>query len=276
MNSRHWVFLKKCSLGIQIGSPEWEWTTPNFIGMGLLLQASSAHVGPGTDLMCQPLIPWHKIFNSANYVMEKEMTTHCSIVAWKIPWQRRLVGYSPRVAESDMTAWAHLCKVNYVFVSTICCFGWASCKRAEPVSYLYVSPEPGNIPINFISNWEGNNETRSNHLHITRSWQDIHLNLPVTVELNTYLLGYATGKAAYSLPRVWDFLGMFEKGSVSIACEKFNLTLANIDVFLPTFMTPAQAACQRDAPGSGHLSSADYCESHTFPSLRCSHQPSPG
>ena len=27
--------------------------------------------------------------------MEKEMATHSSILAWRIPWQRNLVGYSP-------------------------------------------------------------------------------------------------------------------------------------------------------------------------------------
>ena len=29
------------------------------------------------------------------YPLEKEMTTHCSVPAWKIPWQGILVGYSP-------------------------------------------------------------------------------------------------------------------------------------------------------------------------------------
>ena len=27
--------------------------------------------------------------------LEKEMATHSSILAWEIPWQRILVGYSP-------------------------------------------------------------------------------------------------------------------------------------------------------------------------------------
>ena len=27
--------------------------------------------------------------------LEKEMVTHSSIIAWKIPWKRSLVGYSP-------------------------------------------------------------------------------------------------------------------------------------------------------------------------------------
>ena len=37
--------------------------------------------------------------------LEKEMATHSSILAWKIPWiQRSLVGYSPwSHNESDMT-----------------------------------------------------------------------------------------------------------------------------------------------------------------------------
>ena len=32
--------------------------------------------------------------------LEKEMVTHSSILAWKIPWTEELVGYSPRVAKS--------------------------------------------------------------------------------------------------------------------------------------------------------------------------------
>ena len=36
--------------------------------------------------------------------LEKETATHPSILAWGIPWTKRgLVGYSPRVAESDMS-----------------------------------------------------------------------------------------------------------------------------------------------------------------------------
>ena len=32
--------------------------------------------------------------------LEKEMATHSSILAWKSPGQRSLVGYSPRIAKS--------------------------------------------------------------------------------------------------------------------------------------------------------------------------------
>ena len=36
--------------------------------------------------------------------LEKEMTTHSSILAWEIPWTEELVGYSPwGRKESDMT-----------------------------------------------------------------------------------------------------------------------------------------------------------------------------
>ena len=36
--------------------------------------------------------------------LEKEMTTHSSTLAWKIPWMEELVGYSPQGRkESDMT-----------------------------------------------------------------------------------------------------------------------------------------------------------------------------
>ena len=40
--------------------------------------------------------------------LEKEMATHSCILAWKIPWMRSLVGYSPRGRkESDMTERLH-------------------------------------------------------------------------------------------------------------------------------------------------------------------------
>ena len=36
--------------------------------------------------------------------LEKEMATHSGTLAWKIPWWRSIVGYSPRGnKESDMT-----------------------------------------------------------------------------------------------------------------------------------------------------------------------------
>ena len=41
--------------------------------------------------------------------LEKEMATHSSILAWKIPWMRSLVGYSPwGHKESDTTEQLHL------------------------------------------------------------------------------------------------------------------------------------------------------------------------
>ena len=37
-------------------------------------------------------------------LLEKEMATYSSILAWRIPWQRSLVGYSPWARkESDTT-----------------------------------------------------------------------------------------------------------------------------------------------------------------------------
>ena len=40
--------------------------------------------------------------------LEKEMVTHSSILAWRIPWMEELVGYSPRGRkESDTTEWFH-------------------------------------------------------------------------------------------------------------------------------------------------------------------------
>ena len=44
--------------------------------------------------------------------LEKELATHSSILAWKIPWTEELGGYSPRdCKELDMTehTWIYLC-----------------------------------------------------------------------------------------------------------------------------------------------------------------------
>ena len=42
-------------------------------------------------------------------LLEKEMAPHSSTLAWKIPWTRGLVGYSPwGRKESDMTEGLHL------------------------------------------------------------------------------------------------------------------------------------------------------------------------
>ena len=40
--------------------------------------------------------------------LEKEIATHSSTTAWKIPWTRSLVGYTPwGHKESDTTEWLH-------------------------------------------------------------------------------------------------------------------------------------------------------------------------
>ena len=59
--------------------------------------------------------------------LEEEMAAHSSILAWKIPWQRNLVGYSPwGFKETDMTEWlTHpLIRKKYrfsLFVVLMCC-----------------------------------------------------------------------------------------------------------------------------------------------------------
>ena len=41
-------------------------------------------------------------------LLQKEMATHSSILAWKIPWTESLVGYSPQGhKELDMTEQLH-------------------------------------------------------------------------------------------------------------------------------------------------------------------------
>ena len=45
--------------------------------------------------------------------LEKEMATHSSTLAWKIPWTEKLVGYSPRGRkESDKTERLHFLSLS--------------------------------------------------------------------------------------------------------------------------------------------------------------------
>ena len=61
------------------------------------------------------------------YPLEKEMATHSSTHAWKIPWARSLVGYSPSGhKKSDMTGWLLLtslivnsCPLSYMWFANI-------------------------------------------------------------------------------------------------------------------------------------------------------------
>ena len=47
--------------------------------------------------------------------VEMEMTTHSSTLAWKIPWMRSLVGYSPwGRRESDTTDRFHFLSLIYM------------------------------------------------------------------------------------------------------------------------------------------------------------------
>ena len=68
---------------------------------------------------CLPLPWWRRLVKnlpvmqetwlqslSWEFTLEKETATHSSILAWRIPWQRSLVGYSPRSPEElDTTQW---------------------------------------------------------------------------------------------------------------------------------------------------------------------------
>ena len=59
------------------------------------------------------------------HALEKEMATHSSILAWRIPGWRSLVGYSPRdCKESDMTEQLHyiymqINRYNRTYISNI-------------------------------------------------------------------------------------------------------------------------------------------------------------
>ena len=65
--------------------------------------------------------------------LETEMATHSSIVAWRIPWQRSLVGYKPGIQkESDTTSWL---KNNNNFLG-------ASSKRLSTYYIIYLLKVP--------------------------------------------------------------------------------------------------------------------------------------
>ena len=51
---------------------------------------------------------------------EKEMETHSSILAWRIPWMEEPGWLQPRHRkESDMTEWLHLQFLNFIITITI-------------------------------------------------------------------------------------------------------------------------------------------------------------
>ena len=58
-------------------------------------------------------------------LLEKEMATHSSILAWKIPWTEEPVGYSPwGRKESDTAEWLH-----FSFLHQLNSIYWADCVR---------------------------------------------------------------------------------------------------------------------------------------------------
>ena len=69
--------------------------------------------------------------------LEKEMAAHSSTLAWRIPWGRSLVGYSPwGCKESDTTEWLHFTflydwNVNWLFQSCDHCWVFQICWHIE-------------------------------------------------------------------------------------------------------------------------------------------------
>ena len=66
--------------------------------------------------------------------LEKEMATHTSILAWKIPWTENLVGYSLWVAKSwtwlSIHTWSYCLFPNNIWVSL-------PCYKDFPCSYIW-------------------------------------------------------------------------------------------------------------------------------------------
>ena len=79
--------------------------------------------GKNTGVVCHFLLQWETQVQSlgGEDLLEKEMTTHSNILAWKIPWTKSLVGYSPwSRKESDATERLHF---HFTFRQ------WATCVR---------------------------------------------------------------------------------------------------------------------------------------------------
>ena len=80
----------------------------------IFLQFLVIHIVKRTSLVAQTVMRlptmWETQVQSLDWevLLEKEMATHSSILAWKIPWIRNLVGYSPwGRKESDTTEQLH-------------------------------------------------------------------------------------------------------------------------------------------------------------------------
>ena len=54
--------------------------------------------------------------------LEEKMATHCSMLAWKVPWTEDLAGYSPTVAKSQHD-WATEYESTWTFVVTPGAYG---------------------------------------------------------------------------------------------------------------------------------------------------------
>ena len=73
-------------------------------------------------------------------LLEKEMAIHSSILAWKIPWTRNLVGYSPRgCKESGTTESLHFTSLHMLA---------KKCSKFSKQEYWsgLPFPSPGDLP----------------------------------------------------------------------------------------------------------------------------------
>ena len=83
----------------------------------------------------------------AEDLLEKEMATHSSILAWKIPWMEEPVGYSPRGRkELEMTELLH-----FHFHPVMNSFLMTTPRKVQEISCLFRTPwipwmeEPGGL-----------------------------------------------------------------------------------------------------------------------------------
>ena len=98
----------------------WHWWTETEILASALLSSSphpsvqfSSHLtNLGVSLVAQRIKCLHAMWETRvrslgrEVPLEKEMATHSNILAWRIPWTRSLVGYSPQGSQKFGHDWA--------------------------------------------------------------------------------------------------------------------------------------------------------------------------
>ena len=91
------------------------------------------------------------------------MAAHCSILAWRSPWMRSLVSYSPRAhKESDRTEWLTLTKHTHVYI-----YSYVYIDMYALLQYTYILKWSMQFSYQFILH----SYVTSNHNHCHLYWK---------------------------------------------------------------------------------------------------------